>query len=211
MARSLPCPPLLLITDRTQVRGDLAAVVEAACAGGCRWVSMREKDLPEAGLAALFSRLRAVTAPYGAVLTLHGPAAQAQAVGADGVHLPAGSDAGAARALLGPGALIGLSVHGADEARTVQAGSVDYITASPVFLTRSKPGYGPALGPEGLQRFVLASPVPVLALGGVSIGTLAGCMEAGAQGVAVMGEMMRADQPRDMMAQLLSQLPPPQG
>lgn len=156
---------------------------------------MREKDLPEAGLAALFSRLRAVTAPYGAVLTLHGPAAQAQAVGADGVHLPAGSDAGAARALLGPGALIGLSVHGADEARAVQAGSVDYITASPVFLTRSKPGYGPALGPEGLQRFVLASPVPVLALGGVSIGTLAGCMEAGAQGVAVMGEMMRADQP----------------
>lgn len=72
----LPAPPLLLITDRSQVRGgsrgDLADVVAQACAGGCRWISLREKDLSPAAQVALFARLRTATRPFGARLTLHG-------------------------------------------------------------------------------------------------------------------------------------------
>jgi len=190
----LPGPPLLLITDRRQARGDLAGVVAAACAAGCRWVSLREKDLPEAEQLALFARLRDATGPFGVVLTLHGPAALAKAAGADGVHLAAGSDARVARALLGPGALIGLSTHAPGEGREA-ADVLDYVTASPVFLTASKPGHGPALGLGGLAACVAASPVPVIALGGIDAGNAAACRRAGAAGIAVMGAVMRAAEP----------------
>lgn len=199
----LPLPPVLLITDRAQAQGDLAEVAAQACAGGCRWLSLREKDLPEAEQLALFARLRAATAPFSARLTLHGSAALARLAGADGVHLPDGSDAAAARAMLGPGALLGLSLHRPADAAGVDVRCVDYITASPVFLTASKPGYGPALGVEGLAAFVAASPVPVVALGGVEAETVAVCRAAGALGVAVMGSVMRAARPDAVMAELL--------
>ncbi|MGQ3675875.1 thiamine phosphate synthase [Xanthobacter sp. TB0139] len=207
MSSSLPHPPLLLITDRRQVRGgDVVAVVAGACASGCRWVSLREKDLSPEAQRALFVRLREVTQPFGAALTLHGSAQLALAAGADGVHLPAGSDARAARALLGPEALIGLSLHDVTEIGALSAGSVDYVTASPVFLSASKPGYGPALGAEGLAHFVTASPVPVVALGGIGVERVSICRAAGALGVAVMGDVMRAKLPAAHIALLIAGL-----
>lgn len=202
----LPDPPLLLITDRAQARGDLAAVVVAACAAGCRWVSLREKDLPEAGQLALFARLRAATAPFAPRLTLHGRPELALAAGADGVHLAAGEDPARARAVLGARALVGLSAH---RPAAVDAALVDYVTASPVFLTASKPGYGPALGLAGLAAFVAAAGVPVMALGGVDAGTAAACRDAGAGGVAAMGGIMRAADPGAETAAFLAALATP--
>ncbi|WP_238121143.1 MULTISPECIES: thiamine phosphate synthase [unclassified Xanthobacter] len=188
----LPRPPLLVITDRSQARGDLADIIAAACAAGCRWFSLREKDLPQAEQIALFARLRAVTRPTGATLTLHGPATLAAAAGADGVHLSAGSDPAAARALLGPGALIGLSTHTRAEATAADPAHLDYITLSPLFPTPSKPGYGPALGLPGLTEAAATARVPVIALGGITAATATACRAAGAAGVAVMGSVMRA-------------------
>lgn len=204
----LPRPPLLLITDRAQVPGGgLEGVIAAACAAGCRWVSLREKDLPPAEQIALFTRLREVTRRFNARLTLHGTAALAQAAQADGVHLPDGADAVSARALLGPQALIGQSYH-KPPTSTEATGAVDYLTASPIFLTRSKPGYGPALGLPGLSAFVAATPTPIIALGGVTADTAASCHAAGAHGIAVMGEVMRAAVPDETVAALIRALPP---
>lgn len=206
MAHTLPRPPLLLITDRAQAKAGLVPVVQQACAAGCRWVSLREKDLPEAEQLELFARLRAVTASFHVTLTLHGAPELAKAAGADGVHLPDGHDASAARALLGPSALIGLSVHGPESAAAVLVEAVDYITASPVFPTASKPGHGPALEQKGLKLFVQASPVPVIALGGISPQTVRLCVEAGVAGVAIMGDIMRAPTPGAQMMEFLAQL-----
>ncbi|MDQ0504657.1 thiamine phosphate synthase [Xanthobacter agilis] len=203
----LPAPPLLLITDRTQARGDLADVVAAACAGGCRWISLREKDLPAIEQLALFARLRTATAPFGARLTLHGTPELAQAAGADGVHLPDGGDPVQARAILGPATLVGLSVHRPDAA-AMDPAVTDYITASPIFLTTSKPGYGPALGLGGLRAFVAAARVPVIALGGITARVAAGCRDAGAAGLAVMGTVMRAADPQAEIAGLLAAFGP---
>lgn len=202
----LPDPPLLLITDRGQAGGDLADVVAQACAGGCRWVSLREKDLTEPEQLALFARLRTVTRPFGARLTVHGTPELARAAGADGVHLAGGGDGAAARAMLGPGALVGLSVHGPTEAERADPARLDYITVSPVFATASKPGYGPALGLAGLAAFCAASPVPVMALGGIYAETAGACMQAGAAGVCVMGGVMRAPHPAAAMVRLLGAL-----
>ncbi|HET9815070.1 MAG TPA: thiamine phosphate synthase, partial [Xanthobacteraceae bacterium] len=88
----LPDPPLLVVTDRHQARLPLADVVQAALAAGCRWVSMREKDLSEDDQIALASTLLPIARRHGARLTVHGDAALSKACGSDGVHLSAGAD-----------------------------------------------------------------------------------------------------------------------
>src|SRR5215472_17495198 len=115
----LPDPPLLVVTDRHQTRVPLADVVRAALAAGCRWVSMREKDLSEDDQIALASTLLPIARRHGARLTVHGDAALAKACGSDGVHLSAGSHAAAARKTLGREKLVGVSLHTVNEAEGI--------------------------------------------------------------------------------------------
>jgi thiamine-phosphate pyrophosphorylase len=202
---SLPNPPLLVISDRSQARLPLVEVAAAAFAGGCRWFSLREKDLPAAERHALLAELVALGRRCGATITVHDDIEAAIACGAGGVHLPGGSDPRAARARL-PGKLIGASAHGAAEAASLIAAGADYITMSPVFLTESKPGYGPALGLAGLAAAVAAAKGPVIALAGITPANAAACREAGAAGVAVMGEIMRAADPEAVTRALVAAL-----
>ena len=201
----LPVPPLLVISDRRQARLPLPAVAEAAFAGGCRWFSLREKDLAEGDRRALLATLVALGRRYEAVVGVHEDVAAAAATDAGAVHLPGGGNPAAARALL-PGRLIGASAHSAEEAAALLRGGADYVTMSPVFLTASKPGYGPAVGLGGLAQATAAAPGPIVALGGVTAGNAAGCLAAGAAGIAVMGEIMRAADPRAAVEALLRAL-----
>ncbi|WP_082312564.1 thiamine phosphate synthase [Chelatococcus sp. CO-6] len=250
---ALPQPPLLLVTDRRQARGDLVGVVREAVAGGCRWVSLREKDLPEDEQVALALRLKHAL-PDDVCLTVHGSAEVARQAGLGGVHLATGGDARGAREMLGaacslppcggglgrgvmppggppsprattrspspqggggqgapsftgaPHTLIGMSVHLPGEASTLDPETVDYVVAGPFAETASKPGYGPALGVDGLAAIVRASPVPVIAIGGIAPANVADCLAAGAAGIAVMGSVMRADDPAGEMARLVAAL-----
>ncbi len=193
----LPEPSFLVISDRSQALRPLEQVAEAAFAGGCRWFSLREKDLPPAARRDLLAALVRLGRRFGATVTAHEDIEAVAATGADGVHLPSGGDPQAARAHL-PGALTGASAHSAQEAAALIRAGVDYVTVSPVFLTASKPGYGPALGLEGLARIAAHTPGPVMALGGITPESAALCRAAGAHGVAVMGEIMRAADPQAM-------------
>jgi len=192
---NLPDPPLLLVTDRRQARRPLDEVVDAALAAGCRWVSLREKDLAADDQIALAWELAPIARRHGACLTLHGDADLAQACGADGVHLPAGSDPAAARKLMGPGKLIGVSIHTVTEAAAIDRRAVDYAVAGPAFETPSKPGYGPEIGRKGLCEIASAASVPVLAIGGLNVTRAAEVLAAGPVGIAVMGGIMRAADP----------------
>ena len=200
----LPDPPLLLITDRTQARKPLADILGAAFAAGCRWASVREKDLPIADQIALAQSLLPIARQFGARLTLHGDPAATRSAGVDGANLAAGGDSAAARTMLGPEALIGLSVHTPAEAASVT--SVDYIIAGPAYETASKPGYGPALNAAGISAIAKRSPVPVIAVGGIAANNLSEIMNAGAAGIAVMGGIMRAEEPAAEMRDLLAVL-----
>jgi len=200
----LPDPPLLVVTDRHQARLPLADVVRAALAAGCRWVSMREKDLSEEDQIALASTLLPIARRHGARLTVHGDPALAQACGSDGVHLPAGGDPAAARKMLGREKLIGVSLHTVTEAEAIDAGIVDYAIAGPAFETASKPGYGPEIGRKGLAEIARAAPVPVLAIGGLNATRAAEVLAAGPAGIAVMGSIMRAVEPGREVKALLA-------
>jgi thiamine-phosphate pyrophosphorylase len=127
---------LVVLTDRRSAGGRLVQVVEAAVRGGAGWVVLRERDLPYAARRALADQLREVV-PAGRLIVA-GP----DPLGGDAVHL-----AEADPLPLDDVALVGRSCHG------VPALSIeDYVTLSPIYPTETKPGYGPALGPEAAAR-----------------------------------------------------------
>jgi thiamine-phosphate pyrophosphorylase len=200
----LPHPPLLLVTDRRQARLPVIDVVAAALAAGCRWVSVREKDLSQDEQISLVRTLLPIARRYDGCLTLHGDAALAQACGADGVHLSAGGDAAASRAMLGPDKLIGVSLHTVTEAETIDPAVIDYAIAGPAFETPSKPGYGPEIGRKGLAAIARAARVPVLAIGGLNATRAAEVLAGGPTGIAVMGGVMRSADPGREVRGLLS-------
>ncbi|TDB70579.1 thiamine phosphate synthase [Micromonospora sp. KC723] len=176
---------IVVLTDRRVARRPLAEVVAGAAAGGARWVVLREKDLPRPERLALAAELRAILADVGGTLVVAGP----DPLDGDAVHLPAAGP-------YPPPAvgLVGRSCH--DEAELARLTTEDYVTLSPVWPTRTKPGYGPALHPSGLRRLIRHSPCPALALGGIETPEQVGaCVAAGAVGVAVLGAIMRADDP----------------
>ena len=200
----LPDPPLLLVTDRRQARQPLTVVVAAALAAGCRWVSVREKDLTEDEQIGLVRMLRPIAKRHGAMLTLHGDAELAKAAGVEGVHLPAGSDPALARALLGADKLIGVSIHTATEAETIAPDTADYAIAGPAYETASKPGYGPEIGRKGLADIARVARVPLIAIGGLNATRAAEVLAAGVVGIAVMGSIMRAADPGQEMKALVA-------
>jgi thiamine-phosphate pyrophosphorylase len=202
----LPDPALLVVTDRRQARSPLAEIVEAACAGGCRWFSVREKDLPLEEQVALAKSLLPITRRFGARLTIHGSPELVEASGVDGVHLPAGGDAARARARLGRERLVGISIHSLAEAAKLDPALVDYAIAGPVYETQSKPGYGPPLGPEGIAAIASAASVPILAVGGIIAHSARQVLKSGAVGIAVMGSVMRSSAPEAEIRGLIAAL-----
>ena len=195
MAAILPDPPLLLVTDRRQARRPLPEIVGAALSAGCRWISLREKDLPEDEQVPFARLLLPMIRRHGARLSIHGGAALAKLAGVDGVHLPSGADAAAVRVELGRQKLIGVSIHTVTEAEAIDPTVVDYALAGPAFETVSKPGYGPEIGRKGLAEMARAARVPLLAIGGINTVRVAEVIAAGCAGVAVMGGVMRAADP----------------
>jgi len=200
---NLPSPPLLVISDRSQARRPLPVIAAAAFRGGCRWFSLREKDLPAGERRELLRALLALGRDHGATVTVHDDIVAAVATGADGVHLPGGGDPETARRLL-PHGLIGVSAHSPQEAAAQLAAGADYVTLSPIFLTESKPGYGPALGLDSLAEAARLSDGPIVALAGIDATNLAACLGAGARGIAVMGEIMRAADPEAAVRRLIA-------
>jgi thiamine-phosphate pyrophosphorylase len=199
----LPSPPLLVISDRSQATRPLVEIAEAAFRAGCRWFSLREKDLPAEERREMLRTLVTLGHSFSATVTVHEDIVAAVATGAGGVHLPGGGDPKAARLPL-PSGLIGVSAHSPQEAAAQLAAGADYATLSPIFLTQTKPGYGPAVGLDALAEAARLAPGPVVALGGIDERNLAACLAAGARGIAVMGEIMRAADPEAATRRLLA-------
>ena len=148
---------LYLITDRRQVPPGrtLTETVRAALEGGVKAVQLREKDLPAAELYPLALELRALTREYGAKLLVNDRIDVALAVGADGVHLGGHSlPTAAARQLLGPNRLIGVSTHRPEEIAAAQRDGADFVTFGPVFHTPSKAAFGEPVGLDQLLSLI---------------------------------------------------------
>lgn len=193
-------PRLHLITNRQLTGARSLATVAAAARGGIGAVQLRERDLAAADLLPLAREFSAALGATPLLVNVGGPdpagnLALAAEVGAAGVHLPgeAGTVA-AARAALGPGALVGRSVHSLDEARAAEAEGADYLILGTIYASASKPGRAPA-GLALVAAVARAVAVPVIAIGGIDEGNAAATLQAGAWGVAVMSTILAAPDP----------------
>lgn len=202
---------LILLTDRAQLRLGRGLVrTVAECVGaGLRTVIVREHDLDPAarhaliaalvelpGLTVISSRLpdpaaHALHQPDPAVMRTPEVPTRQRCAGRE--HRP-GRDAQP----------WGRSCHDAAGVRRAAAEGASYVTLSPFAASASKPGYGPPLPSSEYA----GHPVPVYALAGIDAGNAGEALAAGAHGVAVMGGVMRAEDPAAVVAGLLAAIEP---
>jgi len=166
---------------------DLIARITAAAAAGAHLIQIREPDLEAGSLASLVRLcLRAVASTRVRVI-VNDRLDVALVTGAHGVHLRESSPpARRVRSVTPPGFLVGRSIHSAaDAARVSGEGGLDYLLFGTVFPTPSKPASAGS-GVAGLRAAVAATPLPVLAIGGVDGGRVAEVAHAGAAGFAAI-------------------------
>ncbi len=198
----------------TPDRPDLEAFVGRCIDGGVDVVQLREKLLDDSALLERASVVRRVCGSAGVPFVLNDRPDLAAAAGADGVHV--GQDdvsAAAARAVVGPGGIVGLSTHASAELDAAVGGRgggtggptvagvasaktapVDYLSAGPVVPTPTKPGR-PGTGTTYLAEAVARSPWPVWVTGGVDPDSVGGLVRAGARHFVVVRWLVGADDP----------------
>lgn len=204
-------PVVHLVTDGALVP-DLAAHLELVLRGlepGRVAVHLREKALGGAALLALATALAGVCRRHGQLLLINRRLDVALSCGADGVHLPVDAVGPAeARRLLGPGALVGVSCHRAEEVARAQAGGADYATFGPVWATPSKARHGAPVGLEALREACRLG-LPLVALGGLEPALAPLAFEAGARGVAAIRAWLTGPDPAAAVRALLAAAPAP--
>ena len=203
----LSLPPLYAIVDPLDTGRTPEDLAAALLAGGARLLQLRLKTAGSGELLAAARVLRALTARAGALLLINDRPDVARAAGADGVHL--GQDdlpVGAARAILRPGALVGVSTHDVEQARAAAGAGADYLGVGPVFTTTTKVGALPARGLELVRAVRAAVGIPLVGIGGITPDTAVAVRAAGADAVAMIGALVRASDVtatvRDILARL---------
>lgn len=214
MSRTVPSPPLrdalrvLVITDaRLAAPRRVVEVVRAALAAGARSVQLRNKGDPARTLLELGRELRGLTREHGALLFVNDRVDVALAVEADGIHVgPHDLPVPAVRAITPPGFLVGRSADDPELARRAVAEGADYIGCGTVYATTTKADAGDVIGLAGLARVARAVPVPVVAIGGITVERAREIPPTGAAGVAVVGAVMAAADPGEAVGRILSAL-----
>jgi thiamine-phosphate pyrophosphorylase len=174
-------------------------IVADAVDAGVGVVQLREKDRSARERYELGRRVRALTREAGVAFVVNDRVDLAQALDADGVHL--GDDdlpVPVARDLLGDDALIGRSVSTVDAARDAEAAGADYLGVGAVFPTGSKDDIDDeeyAVGTDRVAAIAEAVDVPLVGIGGITADNATEVVEAGADGVAVITAITRADDP----------------
>ncbi len=193
-----------LVTDRALAAGRREEeIVDAALAAGVGAVQLRLKQISGRDAyetaRTLVSRCRRAGAP----LFINDDVGLALAVGADGVHI--GQDdmpATAVRRLLTPSMLLGVTAARPDLAQQAQRDGADYVGVGAMFPTTTK-GNTVATGLAGIREVRAVVDVPIVAIGGISIGNVGVVMEAGADVVAIVRAIVAAADPRAASEELV--------
>ena len=188
---------LYLVTDRSLCgRRSLEEVVSMAVKGGAAWVQLREKDLATRLFVEAARRLKAFLFPLGVPLIINDRLDVVLASEADGIHIgQEDMPYEMARRLLGPKAIIGLSVESWEDVVQAQSLDVDYLGVSPVFATPTKMDTKEPWGLEGLARIRAFSRHFLVAIGGISHENAGSVILAGADRIAVVSAICAASAP----------------
>jgi len=161
---------------------------------GVRFLQLRIKDQPARRFVEIARRVKAVTDRYSAQLIINDRTDIARLLDAAGVHL--GQEdlpVSAAREILGPNKIIGFSTHSSAQAEAAaRQGIADYIGFGPIYPTVSKERTDPVQGLEGLRLIRSRVGLPIVAIGGITAETMPDVLAAGADAVAMIGDIVRA-------------------
>lgn len=194
MRPQLPGRPFLYAILDTGLLGarSLPAAIHDLAAGGATLFQLRMKSGSDAVRLARAREAVAAAHAAGVPLLVNDRPDIALIAGADGVHVgqrdlpPSG-----VRRLLGPDALLGVSTHDSQELRAAREAPVDYVAFGPVFATSSKADPDPVVGLEGLRAARSLVRGPLVAIGGIRRENAAAVVAAGADGVAILSDLLR--------------------
>ena len=186
---------LYLVTDPDLSLGrPEEEIVRRAVAAGVTMVQYRDKNTTTKRMIEKTRLMAEICRPAGAALIVNDRLDVATAGGANGVHL--GQDDMAlpdARRIAGENFIIGISVTTTQEAKKAEEAGADYLGANGVFPTGTKTDLGEPLGLEGVSRLAAASPLPIVAIGGINDKNAGEVISAGADGVAVVSYIVSAE------------------
>ena len=190
----LTAPIIAVVTrargpEGSRERAALLGRLNAAASAGATMIHVRERLLDDRSLAGFVRELVSLTRDTACGVLVNDRPDIALAAGAAGVHLKGNSLAAVdVRRLVPAGFLIGRSVHSDEEAVAAEeAGGCDYLMFGTVFPSASKPDDHPIAGLDALRRVCARVSLPVLAIGGVTVGRAGGVTAAGAAGAAAIG------------------------
>ena len=188
---------LYLVTDPDLcAKFGLTETVKAAVVGGVSIVQLRDKNASTAQMIQHAKALQPILATHNVPLIINDDVEAAIACGADGIHVGQDDlDVVQVRHKVGPDKIVGLSVETAEAALIVDARIVDYIGISPIFATQTKSDHKPPVGFDGLVDIVASSPVPSVAIGGLTANHCKEVFAAGAAGIAVVSAICGKNDP----------------
>jgi len=173
---------------------------------GARALQLRLKDFPTRDLVAAARSIAELCRRSGVALFVNDRVDIAMLVGAAGVHLGQQDlPLEAARRLIGPGRIIGISTHSVAQAREAEAGGADYIGFGPIFAggtKRTTAGQGLA----AIRQVRAAVKLPIVAIGGITEATAGEVIEAGADAVAIISDVLKSSDPGAKVRSLLKAL-----
>ena len=178
------------------VRPDISLVEKARLilAGGGRVLQLRTKRTPPRDVLTVLREILALARASAAICLVNDRVDLALIAGADGAHLGDGDlPVDEARRLLGPKAIIGRTARNLDGATAAARAGADYVGLGPIFLTATKAVDHRPLGLEGLSAIAAASPLPIVAISGITAENIADIAAAGAHGAAVASGLLTAD------------------
>ncbi len=166
--------------------------LEASLQAGVKLVQLRAKSLSRGQYRALAIEVKALCHRFGATLLLNGDAELVVEVGADGLHLSGSALMSLSCRPLGSNYKLSASCHDAAELKRASEVGIDFVVLSPVMPTNTHPG-AETLGWHSFEQLLKAVPLPVYALGGMTLHDLSTARRAGAQGIAAIGALWGLD------------------
>lgn len=203
----LVMPRLYVILDAELVRGDIQQIARDLMAAGVRLLQYRGKNISARATLETSKGLAASAHQRNATFFVNDRPDVAYLSGADGVHV--GQDdlsAELARGLVGSERWVGVSTHNPAQFQAAAATSADYIAIGPIFATKSKANADPVVGTETIRKVRTLTEKPIVAIGGIRLDYAAEVIEAGADSVAVISDILTASDPAKRAEQFLERL-----
>jgi thiamine-phosphate pyrophosphorylase len=203
----LVMPRLYVILDAGLLREPAPEIASELMAAGVRLLQYRAKDLPARQILDTSRQLAELAQKEGAAFFVNDRPDLACLAGADGVHV--GQEdlrVEQARAIVGPDRWVGVSTHNPQQFEQAVASSADYVAIGPIFATKSKANPDPVVGTELIRRLRPLTTKPIVAIGGIRLERAAEVIEAGADSVAVISDILGAPDPAGQAGQFLLRL-----